>query len=78
MARLSGLQREVLKLYRLCFRAIKSKPPQNQDHWKNYVRMEFEKNKHIPKKLFSVIEHLIRTGTKRYEMYLSPQIKDIH
>jgi succinate dehydrogenase assembly factor 1 len=78
MARLSGLQREVLKLYRQCIRAAHTKPPQNKDHWLRYIRQEFSKYQNLPKKQFSVIEHLLRLGHKRYEMYNSPHIKDIH
>lgn len=78
MARLSGLQREVFKLYRVCIRALKTKPEQNREHWRVYIRQEFGKHQHIPKKLFSVIEHLIRVGHRRFEMYLNPNIKDIH
>lgn len=78
MARLSGLQREVLKLYRACVRTLKTKPEQNREHWRLYIKEEFGKHRHIPKKLFSVIEHLIRVGHRRYEMYLNPNIKDIH
>ncbi|ODV81692.1 uncharacterized protein CANTADRAFT_45878 [Suhomyces tanzawaensis NRRL Y-17324] len=78
MARLSGLQREVLKLYRACIRSVHTKPVENRAHWRKYVRDEFTKNRNIPKKLFSVIEHLIRVGHRRFELYLSPHIKDIH
>lgn len=78
MARLSGLQKEVLKLYRACMRSVKSKPEENQEHWRQYVREEFGKHRHLPKKSFSVIEHLLRVGHRRYDMYLSPAIKDIH
>lgn len=78
MPRLSGLQREVLKLYRQCMRAVRKKPIDKQDHWRDYVRLEFAKYRHLPKKSFSVIEHLLRTGHRRCEMYLNPQIKDIN
>lgn len=78
MARLSGLQRDVLDLYRQCFRAIKTKPAETRDRWRNYVRQEFARGKTVPKKLFSVVEHLLRIGHKRYDTYLNPQIKDIH
>lgn len=78
MARLSGLQKEVLQLYRKCMRCKNTKPVQTRDHWKSFIKEEFEKYHHLPKKQFSVIEHLIRQGNKRYELYLNPQIKDIH
>ncbi|OBA23158.1 hypothetical protein METBIDRAFT_33962 [Metschnikowia bicuspidata var. bicuspidata NRRL YB-4993] len=78
MPRLSGLQREVLKLYRECTRSVNTKPREFQDNWRTYVRLEFAKYHHLPKKSFSVIEHLLRVGRRRYEMYLDPNIKDVH
>lgn len=78
MARLSGLQRDVLKLYRQCLRQVKSKPPASREHWRAFVHDEFSRGKGVPKKLFSVVEHLLRVGHKRYDLYLNPQIKDIH
>lgn len=78
MARLSGIQREALKLYRTCFRIVKTKPTNTQEHWKTFIRHEFHKHGNVSKKQFSVVEHLIRTGHKRFEMYLNPQIKDVN
>lgn len=78
MARLSGLQREVTKLYRTCIRNVKTKPAHTRAHWRNFIRGEFAKHRDLSKKQFSVIEHLIRTGQRRCDMYLNPQIKDIH
>ena len=75
---LSGLQREVIALYRQLLRMVRTKPEETRDHWRHFIRTEFVKHRGIPKKLFLVIEHLIRTGYRRYDMYLSPQIKDIH
>lgn len=78
MARLSGLQREVMGLYRKCFRMVKTKPEEFQMHWRAFIREEFKKNQKIPKKSFNVVEHLLRVGQRRFEMYLNPQIKDVH
>lgn len=78
MARLSGLQREVLSLYRRSVRLVRTKPLETRDNWRNYVREEFGKHQKIPKKSFTVIEHLIRVGHRRVEMMLNPSIKDIH
>lgn len=78
MARLSGIQREALKLYRACFRIVKTKPTNTQEHWKTFIRHEFHKHGNVSKKQFSVVEHLIRTGHKRFEMYLNPHIKDVN
>lgn len=78
MARLSGLQREVLQLYRKSLRVVRTKPVEFQGHWREYVKGEFAKFSHIQKKQFSVVEHLIRTGHRKLEMYLNPSIKNIH
>ncbi|EGW30751.1 uncharacterized protein SPAPADRAFT_72684 [Spathaspora passalidarum NRRL Y-27907] len=78
MARLSGLQREVLKLYRQCVRTVKTKPPSAQEHWRKFIRGEFKRYQHLTKKDFGAIEHLIRVGHRRFEMLSDPQIKDIN
>lgn len=76
--KLSGLQKQVIHLYRSCMRCVKTKPVENRLRWKQFIHEEFMKYKHLPKKQFGAIEHLVRVGTRRFEMYLNPQIKDIH
>ncbi|ODQ62305.1 hypothetical protein WICANDRAFT_24941 [Wickerhamomyces anomalus NRRL Y-366-8] len=75
--KLSGLQKEVLKLYRLCIRASYTKPKENRQHFVSYTKNEFAKFQQLPKKEFSTIEHLLRTGYKKYEMFSAPEIKDV-
>ncbi|QLQ78413.1 hypothetical protein HG537_0A06600 [Torulaspora globosa] len=76
--RLSGLQKEVLHLYRACLRVAHTKPRANQAHFVQYTRQEFGKYKDLPKKDFTTIEHLLRVGRKRMESYSRPELKDIH
>ncbi|SCW02316.1 LAFE_0F03752g1_1 [Lachancea fermentati] len=76
--RVSGLQREVLQLYRQCIRAAHTKPKDNQPRFLKYIRSEFGQYKDLPRKEFSTIEHLLRVGHKRLEMYSAPELKDIH
>ncbi|KAL3457779.1 hypothetical protein BJX64DRAFT_268226 [Aspergillus heterothallicus] len=38
MARLSGLQKEVLSLYRKCLREIRKKPVESRGNFKSYTR----------------------------------------
>ena len=78
MARLSGLQRDVLQLYGKCIRMVKTKPTDTHEHWRNFIHEEFAKYQHLPKKQFNTIEYLIRNGHRKLEMYLNPQLKDIH
>ncbi|KAF2743972.1 hypothetical protein M011DRAFT_409545 [Sporormia fimetaria CBS 119925] len=78
MARLSGLQRNVLSLYRQCLRAVKEKPRSSQDHFRDFAREQFRKHQHINKKDFGTIEYLLRSGTRKLETWKDPEIKDIH
>lgn len=75
--RLSGLQREVLHLYRTCIRTAHTKPKENQPHFISYIRTEFGKYKTLPRKDFSTIEHLLRVGHRRLDMYGASELKDI-
>ncbi|KAJ6113708.1 hypothetical protein N7523_007025 [Penicillium sp. IBT 18751x] len=68
MARLSGLQREVLSLYRKCLRAIRHKPQ---------PRTEFQKHLSVNKKDFGAVEYLLRKGHRQLETYASPGIRNI-
>ncbi|CCE91831.1 Sdh6p TDEL_0D02470 [Torulaspora delbrueckii] len=76
--RLSGLQKEVIHLYRGCIRVAHTKPRPNQPHFVSYIREEFGKYKGLPKKDFTAIEHLLRVGHKRKDLYSQPELKDIH
>lgn len=76
--RLSGLQKEVLHLYRNSVRVAHTKPKQNQPHFIKYIREEFGKYKDLPRKDFTTIEHLLRVGNKRINLYSAPELKDIH
>lgn len=77
MARLSGLQREVLSLYRKCLRETRKKPPESRSNFKNYARAEFQKHLSVNKKDFGAIEYLLRKGHRQLEMYASPGIRNI-
>ncbi|KAJ5894403.1 hypothetical protein N7495_006094 [Penicillium taxi] len=77
MARLSGLQRDVLSLYRQCLREIQKKPVESRDNFKSYARAEFEKYLSVNKKDFNTVEYLLRKGNRQLEMYASPGIRNI-
>ncbi|PLB46985.1 HSP20-like chaperone [Aspergillus steynii IBT 23096] len=78
MARLSGLQREVLSLYRRCLREIQKKPTDTRGNFQAYARAEFRKHRSVNKKDFNAIEYLLRKGHRQVEMYSSPGIRNIH
>lgn len=47
-------------------------------NWVNFIHGEFGKYRSLPKKEFGAIEHLLRVGHRRYDMYKSPDITDVH
>jgi len=75
--RLSGLQKEVLALYRKCLREIRKKPEAVQGNFRTYARNEFQKNITLDKKDFAAIEYLLRKGQRQLEIYSSSGIKNI-
>jgi succinate dehydrogenase assembly factor 1 len=75
--RLSGLQREVLALYRHCLRECRKKPAATRKHFQVFARNEFEKNLKIDKRDFGAIEFLLRKGRRQLDIYASPGVKDI-
>ncbi|KAL3417840.1 hypothetical protein PVAG01_10850 [Phlyctema vagabunda] len=75
--RLSGLQKEVLALYRQCLRASRKKPAEVRMHFEAFARSEFDKSIQLDKKDFSAIEYLLRKGQRQLNIYSAPGIKDI-
>ncbi|KAJ2083912.1 hypothetical protein H4R24_000442 [Coemansia sp. RSA 988] len=76
--RLSGLQKDVLRLYRDCLRAIRNKPEASRPRFHAFARREFDKNiSAVSRTDVGAIEHLLRVGRRRLEQYMSPNIHDI-
>ena len=75
--RLSGLQRDVLSLYRRCLRAARTKPASTRPNFEAFARREFGRNVGVDKKDFGAIEFLLRKGQKQLEVYEAPGITNI-
>eukprot|EP00047_Mylnosiga_fluctuans_P006259 m.245901 g.245901 ORF g.245901 m.245901 type:complete len:80 (+) comp14833_c0_seq1:78-317(+) len=74
----SGLQRQVLGLYKQVQRAIRTKPQESQAAFLNYARTEFKTNaKDIKRTDVLHIEHLLRTGSKQLKLFKSPHVKSL-
>lgn len=73
----SGLQREVIALYRTCIRATYKKPVESQLNFRKFVSNNFRQYSGMSRKEFGAIEHLIRKGNKMLEMYSNPGVKNI-
>ncbi|KAI2473665.1 complex 1 protein-domain-containing protein [Annulohypoxylon bovei var. microspora] len=75
--RLSGMQKDVLSLYRSCLRESRKKPAATRSHFESFTRSEFKKHIKMDKRDFSAIEFLLRKGKRQLELYSSPGIKDV-
>ncbi|KAI9884956.1 MAG: hypothetical protein M1823_003232, partial [Watsoniomyces obsoletus] len=72
----SGLQRDVLSLYRQCLREAHKKPERSRVHFEQFARSEFHKAGQLDKRDFAAIEYLLRKGRKQLELFSSPAITD--
>ncbi|XP_031104499.1 succinate dehydrogenase assembly factor 1, mitochondrial [Ipomoea triloba] len=73
--RLSGMQKQVLSLYRGFLRAARAKPPIERRQIKSLVTAEFRHNaKQVDRKNFMYIEYLLRRGKKQLDQLKSPDI----
>jgi succinate dehydrogenase assembly factor 1 len=74
MARLSGMQKQVLSLYRSFLRAARTKPAESRKDIESFVGAEFRKNAKVDKKDFQSVEFLMRRGHKQLEMLKSRDV----
>jgi len=77
MPRLSGLQKDVLSLYRNCLRAARKKPADTRPNFEAFARNEFEKNTKMDKKDFGTIEFMLRKGNRQLEIYAVPGVRNV-
>ena len=76
--RLSGLQKDVLKLYRHCLRAARKKPEHARENFRAVAKREFRKYDDLDRKDFAAVELLLRMGWRKLEVYSSGSVRDIH
>ncbi|KAJ7600710.1 hypothetical protein C8J56DRAFT_847282 [Mycena floridula] len=73
----SGLQQEVLNLYRRALRMAQRKPQSTRAKFDLLVRYTFrQRASSVSARDVSAIEHLMRTGKRKIEMYEDPSVKD--
>ena len=71
--KLSGMQKQVLSLYREFLRAARSKPTEDRRQIESIVSAEFRHNsKQIDRKNFLYIEYLLRRGKKQLDQLKNP------
>ncbi|XP_062098681.1 succinate dehydrogenase assembly factor 1, mitochondrial [Humulus lupulus] len=71
--RLSGMQKQVLSLYREFLRAARSKSAEDRCKIESIVSTEFHNNaKQVDRKNYIYIEYLLRRGKKQLDQLKSP------
>jgi len=66
----SGLQKQVLSLYRKCLRAAIAKPMEHRAEAVDFVRREFRQGaREVKRNQFRVIEFMIRSGEKQLKIW---------
>ncbi|KAL8482384.1 hypothetical protein ACS0TY_028525 [Phlomoides rotata] len=71
--RLSGMQKQVLALYRGFLRAARTKTPHERSRIEAIVSEEFRRNSsQVDRKNFLYIEYLLRRGKKQLDQLKSP------
>ncbi|RPB23103.1 hypothetical protein L211DRAFT_826052 [Terfezia boudieri ATCC MYA-4762] len=76
--KLTGLQKDVLSLYRACLRQAKLKPVETRENFRQFAsRDEFRSHLDVDRKDFNTIEYLLRTGRRKLETYSGEGIRNI-
>lgn len=75
----SGLQLQVLGLYRTFLRTVRTKPEGSRARFKEAIREGFKKQaRAVGPREVSVVEHLLRRGRAQLETLKSPNVTDIN
>ncbi|KAL4423286.1 hypothetical protein ABPG77_004555 [Micractinium sp. CCAP 211/92] len=75
--KLSGLQRQVLSLYRSALRVSRNKELAGGDSIAAYAREELDRNRGIDRKDILRIEHLIRKGRRQLDLFRASEVTGI-
>ncbi|PVU95596.1 hypothetical protein BB559_002683 [Furculomyces boomerangus] len=73
----SGLQKDVLKLYRDFVRAARNKPIESRKEMIGHVREKFAANISMDKKEYDAIAFYLRSGRRKLEMFKKDSVKHI-
>ncbi|KIY46508.1 hypothetical protein FISHEDRAFT_75534 [Fistulina hepatica ATCC 64428] len=77
MTQLSGLQKDVLALYRRALRMARTKPVSAQPKFTLFVRYTFRTtSSSVSARDLTAIEHLLRKGKRQLAVYEDPAVKD--
>jgi succinate dehydrogenase assembly factor 1 len=74
MGRHSGLQLEVLALYRACLRMARSKPAATRGAFEAMARVEFRRHADVARSNTAAIEYLLRRGRRQLATLGAPGV----
>ncbi|OBZ71327.1 Succinate dehydrogenase assembly factor 1A, mitochondrial [Grifola frondosa] len=75
--RRSGLQKEVIALYRRALRMVNTKPTHAQPKFSLFVRYTFRTQAaSVSSREVAAIEHMLRRGRRQVEMYEDGNVRD--
>ncbi|PVF99525.1 hypothetical protein CPB86DRAFT_756664 [Serendipita vermifera] len=80
VVRRSGLQNEVISLYRRALRLVRTKPEPSQARFRTLIRWTFRRPQvmeNVSPRDVSLIEHLVRKGKRSVELWENPGVKDV-
>lgn len=78
-SKLSGMQKQVLGLYRSFLRVARLKTPEERHSIESKISTEFRQNaKNVDRKNFLYIEYLLRRGKKQLEQLKRPDTIGLH
>ena len=72
---LSGLQLQVLHLYRRALRAARQQEPHSRKNLEDYARYQFDNHRSVGRLNVLLIEHLLRQGDKQLQMLSQSDVK---
>lgn len=75
--RLSGLQRQVLGLYRDVLRAARTKDAEARASIQQYARSEIDSHMNVDRKNHQLIEHLVRKGRRQLDLLRQPSVTGV-
>ncbi|GAA5871726.1 hypothetical protein JCM8547_008125 [Rhodosporidiobolus lusitaniae] len=78
--RITGLQRQVLHLYKRSLVMVRSKPLDSRPSWFAFVSHQFRSPSlggGLRRKDVAAIEHMLRRGEKMLDSYESPTVKSV-
>lgn len=73
----SGLQQQVLSLYRQCIRISLKKPVETRDRFVRHFRSTFREQLGVNPRDFNTIEYLLRRGKAKLKALETPDVTDI-